>query len=386
MASVRYELQATSGRARAGTITTPRGEVPTPVFMPVGTRATVKGMTPEQIAAVGSTIVLANTYHLSLFPGEKTVRKMGGLHKFMLWDGPMLTDSGGFQVFSLPKLKIDDDGVRFSHQSHGKPVMLTPERSMAIQEDLGADIIMAFDECPPFPASREAVAEANRRTALWLRRCVEAHKREDQALFGIVQGGVYPELRAESVAQVLECDLPGYAIGGVSVGEGHELLTKIVEHTAPLLPEDKPRYLMGVGLPEDVLVAIAHGIDMMDCVIPTRYGRSGTIFTLAGKYRVADQSYRHDRFPLDTRCDCYTCTRGFSRSYIRHLIASKEILGSTLCSIHNVRFFHRLFALAREAIVEGRFAQFHEAFLADYGRSDKKSGKKRKKSRRKRGR
>lgn len=380
-APISYQLEHSDGAARAGRIQTLRGEVPTPVFMPVGTRATVKGMTPDQLADVGSTIVLANTYHLNLTPGEKTVRKLGGLHRFMLWDGPMLTDSGGFQVFSLPKLAITDEGVQFSHESQGRKVLLTPELSMAIQEDLGADIIMAFDECPPYPASREAVETANRRTALWLGRCVAAHKRADQALFGIVQGGVYPDLRARSVAQVLEHDLPGYAIGGVSVGEGHELLTQIVEHTAPLLPEDRPRYLMGVGLPEDVLVAIQHGIDMMDCVIPTRYGRSGTIFTFAGKYRVSDQTYRHDRFPLDTRCDCYTCTRGFSRSYIRHLINTKEILGSTLCSLHNVRFFHRLFAAAREAIVGGCFASFHAEFLAEYLQPVKKSRRKKRKGR-----
>jgi queuine tRNA-ribosyltransferase len=364
---VRFGLEATSGCARAGRLSTPHGDVHTPAFMPVGTHGAVKALTPDQVRATGAEIVLANTYHLALRPGEALVQKLGGLHRFMRWDGPILTDSGGFQVFSLPKVEIGDRGVRFRNEVDGSAMELTPERSIEIQNALGADIAMAFDECTPFPADEARARQGVRRTLAWTERCLRAHAApERQALFGIVQGSVYPALRDECAAALVAMDLPGYAIGGVSVGEGHELLCRITEHTAPRLPEAKPRYLMGVGLPEDLLAAIGFGIDLFDCVIPTRYARSASVFTVRGRIRLSNRRYRRDAYPIDTSCECAACAGGFSRAYLHHLFAANEILSAVLASIHNLHFYQRLVQDARRAILERRFAGFHADFLAAY--------------------
>jgi len=336
--------------------------------MPVGTHGAVKAMTPEQVRSTGSQVVLGNTYHLALRPGEGLVEKLGGLHAFMRWEGPILTDSGGFQVFSLPNKEISDRGVRFRNEVDGSTIDLTPERSIEIQNALGADIIMAFDECTPHPADEALARTGVRRTLSWLDRCAKAHRRADeQALFGIVQGSVYPALRASCAEAMVALDLPGYAIGGVSVGEGHELLCRVTEHAAPLLPENKPRYLMGVGLPHDILAAIGFGIDMFDCVIPTRYARSATLFTSRGRIRLTHRRYRRDTYPIDVSCDCYACAGGFSRAYIHHLFAANEILSAILASIHNVRFYQRLVAGARAAILANDFEAFRTDFLEAYG-------------------
>jgi queuine tRNA-ribosyltransferase len=336
--------------------------------MPVGTHGAVKAMTPDQVRSTGSEVLLGNTYHLALRPGEGLVSKLGGLHAFMCWDGPILTDSGGFQVFSLPNKEITDRGVRFRNEVDGSEIDLTPERSIEIQNALGADIIMAFDECTPHPADEALARTGVRRTLSWLDRCVKAHQRADeQALFGIVQGSVYPALRKSCAEAMIGLDLPGYAIGGVSVGEGHELLCRVTEHAAPLLPENKPRYLMGVGLPEDILAAIGFGIDMFDCVIPTRYARSATLFTSRGRIRLTHRRYRRDAYPIDVSCDCYACTSGFSRAYIHHLFAANEVLSAILASIHNVRFYQRMVAGARAAIASNDFEAFRSDFLEAYG-------------------
>jgi len=340
--------------------------------MPVGTHAAVKAMTPDQVRATGAEVVLANTYHLTLRPGEALIQKLGGLHAFMRWDGPILTDSGGFQVFSLPNREISDSGVRFKNEIDGSSVELTPERSVEIQNALGADIIMAFDECTPHPADEALARTGVRRTLSWLERCLKAHRRsDDQALFGIVQGSVYPALRASCAEAVVASDLPGYAIGGVSVGEGHELLCEITAHTAPLLPESRPRYLMGVGLPEDILAAVGCGVDLFDCVIPTRYARSAAVFTARGRIRLTQRRYRRDAYPIDLSCDCLACAGGFSRAYLHHLFAANEILSAILASIHNVRFYQRLVANARAAITAGDFEAFRADFLAAYGSSNR---------------
>jgi queuine tRNA-ribosyltransferase len=295
------------------------------------------------------------------------VAKLGGLHAFMRWDGPILTDSGGFQVFSLPKAEISDRGVRFQSEVDGATIEITPERSIQIQHALGADIAMAFDECTPYPAEERAARTGVRRTLAWLERCAKAHAgRRDQALFGIVQGSTYRHLRTSCAQAVVAMDLPGVAIGGVSVGEGHDLLVEVTGWTAPLLPEDKPRYLMGVGLPEDILAAIGLGVDMFDCVIPTRYARSATVFTRRGRVRLTNRRYRRDAYPIDPTCDCATCAAGFTRAYLHHLFAANEILSAILASVHNVRFYQKLVGDARRAILEGGFAEFREAFLADY--------------------
>jgi queuine tRNA-ribosyltransferase len=335
--------------------------------MPVGTHGAIKAMTPEQVRGAGAEIVLANTYHLSLRPGEGLVQKLGGLHGFMRWDGPILTDSGGFQVFSLPKVEISDRGVRFKNDVDGSTVDLTPERSIEIQNTLGADIIMAFDECTPYPATRKQAQTGVRRTLSWIERCMKAHQRpNDQALFGIVQGSTYPDLRRSCAEALVALDLPGYAIGGVSVGEGHALLCEVTGHTAPLLPESKPRYLMGVGMPEDLLAAIGYGIDLFDCVIPTRYARSASVFTARGRIRLTNRRYRRDGYPIDPSCTCVACAGGFSRAYLHHLFAANEILSAILASIHNVHFYESLVRRAREAVVEGAFDAFREDFLAGY--------------------
>jgi queuine tRNA-ribosyltransferase len=363
-----FRLDARSGAARAAVFTTPHGDVHTPAFMPVGTHGAVKAMTPDQVKATGAEIVLGNTYHLALRPGEGLVAKLGGLHGFMRWQGPILTDSGGFQVFSLPNKEISDNGVRFKNEVTGDAMELTPERSIQIQNLLGADVIMAFDECTPHPADEKLAATGVRRTLAWMERCLAAHKREDQALFGIMQGSIYEKLRRRCADALVAMDLPGYAIGGVSVGEGHELLCKITEFSAPMLPEDKPRYLMGVGLPEDLVAAIGYGMDMFDCVIPTRFARSGVAFTVRGKIRLTNRRYRRDGYPIDVSCDCTACAGGFARAYLHHLFAANEILSAILVSIHNVRFYERLVQNARVAIVAGRFADWRGEFLAEYGR------------------
>ena len=364
-----FRLEARSGAARAGVFETPHGTVHTPAFMPVGTHGAVKAMTPAQVADAGAEMVLANTYHLALRPGEGLVQKLGGLHAFMRWPGPILTDSGGFQVFSIPKKEISDRGVRFSNELTGDAMELTPERSIEIQNALGADVIMAFDECTPYPADEPLAATGVRRTLAWMERCLAAHRRpHDQALFGIVQGSVYEKLRARCAEALVALDLVGYAVGGVSVGEGHELLCRTTSFCAPLLPEDKPRYLMGVGLPEDLVAAIGYGMDMFDCVIPTRYARSGVAFTARGRIRLTNRRYRRDGYPIDTSCDCTACAGGFARAYLHHLFAANEILSAILVSIHNVRFYERLVQNARAAILSGTYDAWRREFLAQYAK------------------
>jgi len=353
-------------RARAGVIQTPHGEAETPLFMPVGTQAALKTLHPDLAAEAGARIVLANTYHLHLQPGTAVVRRCGGLHGFMGWRGPILTDSGGFQVFSLPGRVIGEEGVRFAFEKGGSTTFLGPEESIRAQNDLGADIIMAFDECIPYPAEFGYAAESVERTLRWAERCVRAHARPgEQALFGIVQGSVYPELRERCARALAAMDLPGYAVGGVSVGEGHELMKRAVECSEPFLPADKARYLMGVGRPEDLLEAVERGMDLFDCIIPTKFGRGGTLFTGSGKLRIHRKEYRKDRYPIDTACECPTCGR-FSRAYLHHLFTVDEPLGKTLASIHNIHFYMNLVARARSAILEDRFLEFKREFYAGF--------------------
>lgn len=351
--------------ARRGTLTTPHGTIETPIFMPVGTHAAMKAMTPIQVRETGAQIILSNTYHLHLRPGEELVAKAGGLHSFMAWDGPILTDSGGFQVFSLPNKRITEDGAYFKHEVTGEEVFLDPARAIAIQEALGADIIMAFDECIPYPCDRQYAAKSTRKTLRWAEQCKKAQTRKDQALFGIVQGSVFEDLRAMCAKELVQLDLPGYAIGGVSVGEGLELLKKVVEYTAPFLPENKPRYLMGVGLPEDILESVERGMDMFDCVIPTRYARSATLFTNRGRIRLTNRKYRRDFYPVEPNCTCYTC-RNFTRAYLHHLFNANEVLSAILASIHNVHFYLNMMAEIRTAIESGRFADYKRGFLESY--------------------
>jgi queuine tRNA-ribosyltransferase len=358
-ASFSFQCQASCSqtKARAGVFTTPHGWVETPRFMPVGTLATVKTLTPEQLEAAGSQMVLANTYHLHLQPGEDIVKQAGGLHRFMGWNGPILTDSGGFQVFSLSQLRtITEEGVMFRSPRDGRMINLTPERSIEIQNALGADVIMAFDECPPYPAERSEVEAATERTYRWLKRCIEAHARPvDQALFGIVQGGVYLDLRRAAAQSLVSLDLPGYAIGGVSVGEPAEFIHQIVEATAPYLPVDKPRYLMGVGTYREMARAIASGVDLFDCVIPTRLGRHGAALVQGERWNLKNARFREDFTPLDASCPCYGC-QNFSRAYLSHLVRCKEVLGYTLLSLHNVTELIRFTQQIRAAILGDRFA------------------------------
>jgi queuine tRNA-ribosyltransferase len=348
--------------ARAATFHTPHGVVETPMFMPVGTRATVKGVTPDQLRQIGARIVLANTYHLFLRPGSDLIAEAGGLHRFMGWDGPILTDSGGFQVFSLADtLRLTDDGVEFRSIVDGARHFWSPEDNVRIQEDLGADIIMQLDQCPPYPAEKEFVATAVRRSAGWAARCKAAHVREDQALFGIVQGGVFEDLRAESVARLTEIGFPGYGIGGYSVGEPHDLMLASLAPVAELLPADRPRYLMGVGNPTTMLEAIALGVDLFDCVLPTRTARTGTAFSSRGRMNLKNAQYARDFGPLDPACSCPVCTT-YTRAYLRHLVTVKEMLGAVLLSIHNLHVLIDLARRAREAVGEGRYG----AFLAEW--------------------
>jgi queuine tRNA-ribosyltransferase len=363
----RFDLTASDGAARRGRLTTPHGVVETPVFMPVGTRAALRAMTPDQVAATGSQIVLANTYHLALQPGADIVARMGGLHSFMNMPLPILTDSGGFQVFSLPKT-VSEEGVTFRWKKGGKPFTMTPESSIGLQEKLGADIIMAFDECVAWPCERRYAEDSVARTTRWERRCLEAKTREDQALFGIVQGAFWRDLRERSAAELVPLDFPGYAIGGLSVGEGLEVMDEVLSWTAPLLPQSKPRYLMGVGLPEDLWCGVGHGIDMFDCVIPTRHARGAALYTFQGRMRISNRRFRKDRLPIDTTCPCYTC-RNFSRAYLHHLFVAEEVTGTTLAAIHNVTFLQELTRVMREAIEQGRFEQAKAEFFARYGSS-----------------
>ncbi len=355
----KFECQAHCGhtQARAGIFFTPHGSVETPRFMPVGTLANVKTLTPAQLKDTQAQMVLANTYHLHLQPGEEIVAGAGGLHRFMGWNGPILTDSGGFQVFSLSEMrKITEDGVTFRSPRDGRIIHLTPERSIQIQNQLGADVIMAFDECPPYPATRDEVVEATERTYRWLERCISAHQFADQALFGIVQGGVYPDLRVSAARALAAFDLPGYAIGGVSVGEPPELIAEIVQVTAPLLPPDKPRYLMGIGTYREMAQAIAAGIDLFDCVIPTRLARHGSALVGGERLCLKNSGFQRDFTSLDDQCPCYTC-RNFSRAYLSHLIRSHEQVGYTLLAIHNVTELIRFTTDIRQSILNNSFAR-----------------------------
>ena len=354
------EIQHTDGKARTGVLSTPHGQVQTPVFMPVGTAGSVKGVTPEQLIATGSQMILANTYHLMLRPGGDTVAKLGGLHAMMGWEGPILTDSGGFQVFSLAHLRrIDDEKVVFQSHVDGSLEELTPRRCIEIQRQLGADVIMQLDECPPGDATAEQVARAVDRSILWARESKGAWKEDGesaQALFGIQQGGVFEDLRARSAAALVELDLSGYAIGGLSVGEGHHAMVRVLDTTDSQFPADRPRYLMGVGEPRDILAAVQRGIDMFDCVLPTRNARNAFAFTWGGRLRMRNAQWTADPAPLDANCNCYTC-RNFSRGTIRHLFMAKEMLGPTLVTIHNLHFFAEFMAAIREAIAAGTLGQ-----------------------------
>ncbi|MGQ9556847.1 MAG: tRNA guanosine(34) transglycosylase Tgt [Desulfurispora sp.] len=351
-------------RARAGILHTPHGDVPTPVFMPVGTQATVKTMTPEEVYQVGGRMILSNTYHLYLRPGHELVRRAGGLHRFMNWTGPILTDSGGFQVFSLSSLRrVEEDGVRFRSHIDGSEHFFSPEFAVQIQEALGSDVAMVFDECAPYPCDYEYARRAMLRTTRWAERCLKAHTRPDQALFAIVQGVTYRDLREESARQLVAMNFPGYAVGGLSVGEPKSLMYEVLDYTVPLLPENKPRYLMGVGSPDCLVEGVARGIDMFDCVLPTRIARNGTVFTRQGRLVVRNAEYREDFTPLEEGCTCYTC-RNFTRAYIRHLIKANEILGLRLTTIHNLHFLHNLMGQIRQAILEGNFARWREEFWA----------------------
>lgn len=357
-----------AGRARRGTLELRRGTVETPVFAPVATRATVKGIVPEQLRGCGTQMLLANTYHLELTPGAETIEQLGGLHHFMAWDRPILTDSGGYQVFSLADLRdITEEGVEFKSPRDGSTMFLGPREAVQIQEQLGSDIAMVFDECPPYPSSREDVSKAVERTLRWAQTSREVHDRPDQALFGIVQGGIYEELRQDCARRLTAMEFDGYAIGGVSVGEEEELRRQAVDFTIPLLPEDKPRYLMGVGFPEDLLEAVGQGIDMFDCVAPTRMGRNATAFTRDGRVRIRNSAHTHSNEPLEDGCECPTC-RLYSRGYINHLFRCREMLGPILLSLHNVHFYHRLMEGAREAIQAGDFTHFKDEFLCRYNR------------------
>ena len=366
--SVTYELlhiDKTTG-ARRGVVHTPHGDIQTPIFMPVGTQATVKSMTVEELKENGAQIILSNTYHLYLRPGEKIVKEAGGLHNFMRWDRPILTDCGGFQVFSLSDLRtISEEGVEFKSHLDGSKHFFSPEKVMQIEEDLGADIIMSFDECCPYPSTYEYTKNSMERTTRWAKRCKEAHK-TDQALFGIIQGGFYEDLREKSAKDLIELDFPGYAIGGISVGEPKEEYIKMLKFTAPLMPENKPRYLMGVGSPDYLLEAAMAGIDMCDCVLPTRIARNGTAMTSHGKVVVRNANYAEDFTPLDPECECYTC-RNYTRAYIRHLVKCNEILGVRLLSIHNIKFLTNLMERVRIEIENDNLANFVKEFYKKYG-------------------
>jgi len=370
MEPIRYELikKCKQTGARLGRIHTPHGSFDTPVFMPVGTQASVKGMSPDELKEIDARIILSNTYHLYMRPGNELIREAGGLHKFMNWDRPILTDSGGFQVFSLSDLRhINEEGVTFRSHIDGSKHLFTPELAMKIQNDLGSDIIMSFDECIPYPCDHSYAKKSLERTTRWAERCKKAHKNPDtQALFGIVQGGVYEDLRVQSAKELVALDFPGYSIGGLSVGEPAEDMYRILECTVPHLPEDKPRYLMGVGSPDYLIEGAIRGIDMFDCVLPTRIGRNGTIMTSQGKIIIRDAKYARDFGPMDPECDCYAC-RNFSRAYIRHLLKAREVLGIRLTTWHNLKFLLDLMKKVRNAIIDDRLADFRDEFFSLYG-------------------
>ncbi len=360
----KFELIKTDGRARRGRFHTAHGPVETPVFMPVGTQATVKGLVREELIETGAQMILSNTYHLYLRPGAKIIKDLGGLHKFMNWQGPVLTDSGGFQVYSLAKLrKITDEGVAFQSHLDGSSHMFTPELAVEVQEALGSDVAMVLDECPKLPCSEDELKEAVFRTILWARRSQDAHTRKDQALFGIVQGGLNEQMRTMCAKKLVEMDFPGYAIGGLSVGESREEMIEALNITEPHLPEDKPRYLMGVGAPKDLVEAVRLGTDMFDCVMPTRNARNGSLFTQSGKLVIKNSRYADDPLPVDPDCDCYTC-RNYSRAYLRHLYLAKEILSAKLNTIHNLRYIDRLMYRMRKAVENGNFDGFYKDFYA----------------------
>ncbi len=362
-----FEVLARDGRARAGLLQTPHGSLTTPLFAPVGTQATVKALTPDQLEALGATLILANTYHLYLRPGEDIISSVGGLHRFMAWPHPLLTDSGGFQVFSLVAVRqVDDEGVTFRSHLDGSLHRFTPEKSIAVQEALGADVIMAFDECPP-SLDRAACERALRRTHAWAERCLQAKTRADQPLFGIVQGGIFPDLREQSARFIASLGFPGIAIGGLSVGEPKEQTLAALDLLADVLPLDRPRYLMGVGSPEDLVEAVLRGIDLFDCVLPTRMARNHAALTRMGRMNLRARAYAADPRPLDPDCACYTC-RTFTRSYLRHLCTASEMLAATLLSIHNLTTLIRLASDLRQAILEGTLEAFAHAFRAAYRR------------------
>lgn len=355
-------------KARCGLLKTPHGDIETPIFMPVGTRATVKTMTCEELYQMNAQIILGNTYHLYLRPGCETIKLAGGLHKFMNWKRPILTDSGGFQVFSLSgKGSIKEEGVHFKSHIDGSKHLLTPEKSMEIQNILGSDIMMAFDECAPYPADYDYISDSMERTLRWLKRCIDFHKNTDkQALFGIIQGGMYKDLRKESILRTLEFDLEGYAIGGLSVGEPKEIMVDILNFTTEFMPKDKPRYLMGVGTPDYIFEAVESGIDMADCVLPTRIARNGTAMTSEGNLVIRNSVYKNDFRPIDEKCDCYCC-KNHTRAYVRHLINVSEILGARLLTIHNLTFMLNLMKNIREAIKEDRFLEYKREFYSKFG-------------------
>jgi queuine tRNA-ribosyltransferase len=359
----KFKLMATEGNARAGVFSTPHGDIPTPVFAPVGTQATVKAISPAQLEELGASLVLSNTYHLYLRPGDELVAEMGGLHAFMQWPRPILTDSGGFQVFSLADSRvIDDDGVTFKSHIDGSTHRFTPQKAISIQENLGADIIMAFDECAP-PHDHAYNARAMARTHAWAERCLEAKTRPDQALFGIVQGGIFPDLREASAQFIASLGFPGHAIGGLSVGETKAEMNSTLEVVNAILPEDKPRYLMGVGTPEDLVNGVMRGVDIFDSVLPTRLARHNAAMTRSGRLNLVNAGFARDQRPIDETCNCYTC-RFFSRAYLRHLIIAKEMLSATLLSIHNLHTLIHLAQEMRQAILDGRFAAFAADSLA----------------------
>ena len=359
-----FELDTTDGKARRGRLTFDRGVVETPAFMPVGTYGTVKGMKTDEVEALGAHIILGNTFHLMLRPGTDIIEQHGGLHEFMNWDKPILTDSGGFQVFSLGKMrKITEEGVRFSSPVNGEKIMLTPERSMEVQRSLNSDVVMIFDECTPYPATHKESKDSMELSLRWAHRSKVAHGDSPNALFGIIQGGMYEDLREVSVAGLNAIDFDGYAIGGLSVGEPKEDMIRILDHTTPLIPKDKPRYLMGVGKPEDLVEGVRRGIDMFDCVMPTRNARNGHLFVNTGVIKIRNASHKTDTGPLDDTCDCYTC-KNYSRAYLHHLDKCKEILGSQLNTLHNLHFYQKVMQGLRDAIEQGKLDAFVEEFYA----------------------
>ena len=369
MTAITYELVKKDERtgARAGIIHTPHGSFPTPIFMPVGTQASVKGVSPDELRDLGAGIILSNTYHLFLRPGMDLIREVGGLHKFMHWDGAILTDSGGFQVFSLGDLrKITEEGVTFRSHIDGSKKFLSPEVSMEVQMALGSDIVMAFDECVPYPADYNYAKQSTERTIRWLQRCKDAMTAPNQGLFGIVQGGMYKDLREWSARETTAMDLPGYAVGGLSVGEPKELMYEMLEYSTSLLPQDKPRYLMGVGTPDCLVEGVQRGIDMFDCVYPTRVARNGMAMTWTGRLVMKNAQFTHDHTVLEEGCGCYACRNGYTRAYIRHLVRANEIFGLRLLSLHNLYFLQEFMRRMRQAILEDRFTEFRSDFFNHY--------------------